>query len=104
MFQPQLSVSAHHGFIYLDDGRLYGFGDNRYGQWGPTSGPGHPREAAAQIVQSGSDDYQYVLTDPNIKKIVCVRKTSFLLRTDGTVLVAGFIRLEKIKLNMSSIR
>ena len=42
MFQPQLSVSAHHGFIYLDDGRLYGFGDNRYGQLG------HPGAAARQ--------------------------------------------------------
>lgn len=76
MFEPQLSTYATHGFIYLNDGSLYGFGNNSHGELGL----GHQNEVK---------DMVYVMTDPNIKKIVCANKKSLILTRDGTLKLVG---------------
>ena len=77
MFKPQLSSIANHGFLYTNDGKLYGFGNNEYGQLGL----GHN-----EIVNG----LQYVMTDPTIRKIVCTRQNTLILKQNGNLFFSGF--------------
>ena len=78
MFCAPSNSYANHGFIYLDDGSLYGFGSNSFSRLG--LGP-----------ESDDNVNEYIGHHPGIRKICCSRKFSMLLFEDGTVKVAGLM-------------
>ena len=77
MFQPQIYNCSSHGFIYLDDGSLYGVGLNQNGQLG-----------IENISKDLDLKYEFVMHRPDIVKIVCGGEKSFLLLKDGICMSA----------------
>ena len=65
-----------HNFVYLNNGDLYGFGLNNYGQLGLGSTTGETR-------------LTLIMNDPEIKQIKCGYRFSMLLRNNGELLVCG---------------
>ena len=70
MFLSQPWSNAEHGFIYSEDGTLYGFGNNSAGQLGC----GH---------QKGVSELKHILTDPDIIKIYVGSSWTIMLKRDG---------------------
>lgn len=75
MISPQLFNMAKHGFIYFENGDLYGFGNNSHGQLG--------------IEKTDEYIYKYILTDSNIVKIVVGSDNSYILKRNGQLYGAG---------------
>lgn len=85
MFKSQTYSESEHGFIYFNNGDLYGFGDNFYGQLG-VSQPKIMKEPT------------FIMNDHDIIKILCTRSNTLIYKKDGSILVTDWLYCNGFKL------
>ena len=91
----QVCCGERHSLVLTEEGVVYGWGDNRYGQ----TGVGEEVTTSSRQSSSQEDDgqqYENVITKPKpwnigkkVSKIHCSKYQSFAITTDGNVYCCG---------------